>query len=379
MNKLSMIFVVSLSLVCGCARKGSTVMQPPAAPPLVGDFSTVPIEKFYPMISIASHETGEVIISFHAEPGYGIRAVAIKQSSGSSRLDQAALGMIGTRISPEIGFGYKKDLSASIVFELSSCGSVAHSAAVDYKVHLCLEPHPELSQIANSRKTPTCYGSPYAVAKNASYVATVLPALDNPLATPPSIAAPQASKNRIRIQTNPLDNPPMEISQIRRGFVGSYVGAFINDGLSSWLGIDLERMQAISIERHIHDKNGRAGPEPTFNWRDEQSFERKWIDKSTGRVEVETVLLKQLDTDEANAFVCIANKIWELNPVRDYELTQLTDTLASSSDLLDTNTVDGKTTASSAAVLSPSPLDVVIKEISNSMSVPTYGKTNAKR
>ncbi len=66
-----------------------------------------------------------------------------------------------------------------------------------------------------------------------------------------------------------LESPPPEIARIKRGYVSSFVGAFINDGLESWFGVDLDRMEAVSVQRHIYDKRAeqiKPFIEPTFTW-----------------------------------------------------------------------------------------------------------------
>jgi len=58
---------------------------------------------------------------------------------------------------------------------------------------------------------------------------------------------------RIVLRDRELSVPP-EIQRIRRGYVESFTGTFINDGLEHWDGVDLDRNLVVVVQRRIHDQ-----------------------------------------------------------------------------------------------------------------------------
>ena len=98
---------------------------------------------------------------------------------------------------------------------------------------------------------PSCYDTPYAKdkvgfdGKSAIFGRTA----DN---APRYQSIPSAPAERIILQTNRLQTPP-EIAAIERGYTHHWVGGFINDGLVTWSGIDLDRRISINVQRRIWD------------------------------------------------------------------------------------------------------------------------------
>jgi TonB family protein len=387
--RLMPIAAISLCVAGGCASPNETrapnvahVSAAPVAPPLPERYKSGNFTDFYPDASRRAREGGEVVVIFTIGPkGTADEPITVDQekSATSPRLQMAARQIVQNLGFP-LGDTYKRTLTASIVFEISACGSVRHSAAADYDWNLCLKPpaDPNLSQVQGS-VTPSCYGTPYGAQKANSHKPVEVPVSDPP-APPEASLAPmrETVRDRIRIQAKPLEYPP-EIARIKRGYISSFVGAFINDGLASWSGIDLDRMEVISVQRRIYDRRAtltKPFDEPTFQTWDNRSFERKWSSKD--RTEMEAVLIGDLEGPDANAFVCIANKIWERDEPSTDEIPSSSDTLSSSSILIDTTVVGGKTFQSGATVLPQGPLTSVIKAIEGSMPTLEY-KTTAKK
>ena len=116
---------------------------------------------------------------------------------------------------------------------------------------------------------------------------------------------------QILTHPNPLGRPP-EIERIRRGYVTHFMGAFINDGLESWQGIDLDRSLVISVARRIADRRAdpsRSVTDPQFPSESRgHIFARKF--SSPERVELEVVSTLAIDMFDLEAFVCVANAAW---------------------------------------------------------------------
>lgn len=137
--------------------------------------------------------------------------------------------------------------------------------------------------------------------------------------------------------TGPFDSPPSEIRAIRRGAYYEFIGAFINDGNSSWTGIDLDRHEVIVVYRRTWDR--RASMSRNFEFPDNRqpdrdSMVRVWTAEDGGRKEMEIVRRSRLDFDEEGAFVCAANIEW--NAKRE-GYSRTTDTLSRSLNLIDTS------------------------------------------
>lgn len=163
---------------------------------------------------------------------------------------------------------------------------------------------------------------------------------------------------RIQVQSTTLGTPP-EIQRIERGYVTSWVGGFINDGLMSWSGIDLDRREAISVIRRIYDtraKLSRPFGEPVFDEWDHVSIARTW--STDQRTETEVVKRRSLEPNELTAFVCIANGAWGVRQKSALDLMETipTDTLANNATLQDRTEENGAVFSYSRSVEPGDPL-----------------------
>jgi hypothetical protein len=110
---------------------------------------------------------------------------------------------------------------------------------------------------------------------------------------------------------HPLEPLPPEISRVRRGVVKRVTGKFIHDGEIAWSALDLERLVAVSVERHVFDfrtHQSRPVTDPVFTRVEQLSFARKWTNGQ--RTEVEIVKIFPISLVEAQLFVCAANPSW---------------------------------------------------------------------
>jgi TonB family protein len=384
---------IALVLICaadGCTTSGETrtparapQSAAPVAPPLPERYKNGGFIEYYPDASRRAHESGEVVVEFTVGPkGLVDEPISVNEQKSAAfpRLQNAAR-QIAQGMRFPVDDAYKRTLTASIVFEISACGTVRHSGGADYDLNLCLKPpqDPNRSQLQGSI-TPSCYGTPYGPQKADSAKAFEFPATGTPAPPhPPMAPEGEASKDRIRIQAMPLESPPPEIARIKRGYISAFIGGFINDGLASWFGVDLDRMEVISVQRHIYDRRATLTKpfiDPSFQSWDDRGFVRKWSDK--GRTETEAVLVGVLDGPDANAFICIANKIWERDSPSPDEIPSQSDTISSSSTLIDTTVVAGKTLQSYVTVLPQGPLEAVIKAVGASLPQLEYKKVARK-
>jgi len=142
-------------------------------------------------------------------------------------------------------------------------------------------------------------------------------------AEPMAIAADDhpSDAGKLLVLDHPLDALPPEIQRIRRGIVKRFTGKFIKDGLVTWVGLDLERLVAVSVERRVFDLRAhlsREVPDPVFNRTEQLSFARKWTNGQ--RKEIEVVQVFPITLVEAQMFVCAANPVWaDKNPLPDQD------------------------------------------------------------
>jgi hypothetical protein len=188
---------------------------------------------------------------------------------------------------------------------------------------------------AVGRAPAKCFDQPYALIKNAARSGAA------PATRGDSGEDVPANDGKVLIKNAPLDDPPPEILRVRRGWVSHFVGAFINDGLVSWQGVDLDRAVAISVDRRIRDTRGAPSTtlrHPVFDknvigtlqYTGAHLFARKF--SKSGSEELEIVSTMRIQPADLSAFVCVANAAWAAPPVK---IEFMTDTLASSSELLD--------------------------------------------
>ena len=114
--------------------------------PMIAD-----INAYYPDPSRRAKDVGRVVVHFTiGATGVPEEPITIdeQQSDAHPRLLNATR-QIFHKLQFETGDAYKRDVTASVVFELAPCGSIPHANDVDYRVNLCLTlppaiegPHP---------------------------------------------------------------------------------------------------------------------------------------------------------------------------------------------------------------------------------------------
>jgi hypothetical protein len=174
----------------------------------------------------------------------------------------------------------------------------------------------------------------------------------------------ESDAGKILVQSQPLDPLPPEIARIQRGVVKRFVGKFVNDGQTSWSGVDLDRLLGVTVERRVFDMSAhqpRPVSDPRFSQRGDQSFARKWSE--AGRTEVEVISTFAIDPAEAQVFVCAANPEWaDKNPLPDDDSDQLAQG-ATDYFLLDHRQEQGNSYGYTKAVALEEPLAIVLGQI----------------
>jgi hypothetical protein len=156
---------------------------------------------------------------------------------------------------------------------------------------------------------PFCGRHPYGELKTGAVQRSMTQSSTEPVAIASDDHPSDAGK--LIVLNHPLDPLPLEIARIRRGVVKRFTGKFIKDGVMAWSAVDLERLEAVSVERRVFDfrtHQSRAVPDPLFSQVEQLSFARKWSDGQ--RTEVEVVKVFPLSLVEAQLFVCAANSAW---------------------------------------------------------------------
>lgn len=161
---------------------------------------------------------------------------------------------------------------------------------------------------------PHCFDRPYAPEKR--LVSSQPPTERKPDEPEPNGDDIPQNDGRILLRDRELTVPP-EIHRIRRGYVESFTGAFINDGLEHWDGVDLDRNLVVVVQRRIHDQRAafsRPFSDPTFpsNYHSGVIFGRKFANDL--RTELEVVSVLPIERGPLEAFICVANATWAAAP-----------------------------------------------------------------
>ncbi len=138
--KLPAVILPALLFIAGCQ---SRAVAPPLPNHLKSEFQKSYSEGYYPNFARSRKETGEIIIQLSVGPSGRIDepVVVDERSVQIPRLVDAARRLLhNTQF--RVGDKYKKTLTASIVFEVSPCGTVQHSPGADYNLNLCVDPLP---------------------------------------------------------------------------------------------------------------------------------------------------------------------------------------------------------------------------------------------
>ena len=161
---------------------------------------------------------------------------------------------------------------------------------------------------------PHCFDRPYALEKRqASNQAPTERKPDEPEANGDDIPE---NDGHILLRDRELPVPP-EINRIRRGYVSSFTGTFINDGLEHWDGVDLDRNLVVVVQRRLRDQRAafsRAFGDPTFppQYHSGVIFGRKFANDL--RTELEVVSVLPIERGPLEAFICVANAAWAAPP-----------------------------------------------------------------
>ncbi|WP_146208776.1 hypothetical protein [Azospirillum sp. TSO22-1] len=169
---------------------------------------------------------------------------------------------------------------------------------------------------------PNCYGVPYAEEKPKFDIVRQARQEDFEQIDADGKEVDNQRWGSLVISLKPLGFP-VEISRIRRGFVGVRQGMSVNDGLSSWSGVDLDRKEVVFINRYTYAPQAafsRPFGDPVLPSEQpeihagKRIYTRKWFDGD--RVEMEIIQRALLSNGEIKAFICLANSALERVPLR---------------------------------------------------------------
>jgi len=200
-----------------------------------------------------------------------------------------------------------------VAFVLSDVARAAHPVATNAPVPIVLQAQ-RTPQSAGLVSGLHCFDRPYAPEKSLTRnEAPVARTGDEP---GPGGDDSAENNGRMLFRDRQLPVPP-EILRIRRGYVESFTGTFINDGLEHWDGVDFDRNLVIVVQRRIHDRRAvlsKPFDEPTFppGYHAGIIFGRKF--ETEGRTEIEVVSVLPTDRADLEAFICVANGAWAAAP-----------------------------------------------------------------
>ena len=172
---------------------------------------------------------------------------------------------------------------------------------------------------------PFCAERPFGDVKSGEIEHSMAQASTEPMAIASDDHPSDAGK--LLVLNHRLEPLPLEVARIRRGMVKRFTGKFIKDGVTAWSAIDLERLVAVSVERHVFDfrtHQSRPIDDPIFSQVEHLDFARKWSDGQ--RTEVEVVKVFPITLVEAQLFVCAANPSWaNKNPLGEDDTDDMSD------------------------------------------------------
>ncbi|PMQ07542.1 hypothetical protein DyAD56_02120 [Dyella sp. AD56] len=190
-----------------------------------------------------------------------------------------------------------------------------------------------------SRPGPQCYGASFGSTKVDTSVAA--PRLAPSGTFEQEAAFDKEASGKLEVRNKQLVSVPPEIERIRKGYTSSFVGGGLNNGLSEWFGIDLERHLVVQVVRRSYtSRDPMMRPFSDVDLvKNPHVIARKW--QSDSWSEEEVVLLSQGQPGDLALFVCSANALWAHhqplpNPVTDPpSLPLMSDTLSAYIYLLD--------------------------------------------
>jgi Gram-negative bacterial TonB protein C-terminal len=115
---------------------------------------STPLYYYYPDASQRAREEGQVIVRLTIS-AIGIPEEPIdidtEQSTPYPRLLEATRKIFhGQHFA--IGDGYRRTVSASVIFEIAPCGNISHARDVNFYLDVCLPPRPPINNA--SPETP---------------------------------------------------------------------------------------------------------------------------------------------------------------------------------------------------------------------------------
>ena len=112
--------------------------------------------------------------------------------------------------------------------------------------------------------------------------------------------------------------PPEEIARISRGVYAEFIGLFINDGIASWLGADIDNAELIEVRRFA---GRRLGSAPQGSANGEEGYVRE---TKTDRVHwIEVVRRRRITQEEVAELICAANLLWSAGRIASRQRTDV--------------------------------------------------------
>jgi hypothetical protein len=103
--------------------------------------------------------------------------------------------------------------------------------------------------------------------------------------------------------------PPDEIARMSRGVYAESVGLFANDGLASWLAVDIDRREIVEVRRfagpHVKSAPPVSAPDANHYRREVKADRQNWI---------EVVRKTPVTPASLEEIVCLANALWAAGP-----------------------------------------------------------------
>ena len=106
----------------------------------------------------------------------------------------------------------------------------------------------------------------------------------------------------------PVDSrDPQEVAELKFGLFSHWSGAFLNDGLMQWEGVDIQKKEVFHVGAFVGPRAARAPSEGQLpqGW----FFRRK--EDHGGHLRVEVGRVRKLETDELRMIMCLVNSFYE--------------------------------------------------------------------
>lgn len=111
---------------------------------------------------------------------------------------------------------------------------------------------------------------------------------------------------------------PDEIARMSRGVYAESIGLFVNDGLASWLAVDIDRREIVEVRRfagpHLKNAPPVSAPDANHYRREIKTDRQNWI---------EVVRRAPLTPAPLEEIVCLANALWAGGPTLPAHLSDM--------------------------------------------------------